>query len=137
MRVRIAILALVVLLSGACVSPRKTVFIDQAAHTGPPVIRAIYAEGNRLRVSLKQTGLPAWVAAVKAQVIEGDVYLYTINISSVVHTIEFAVDLSGPEFPRDWRNRLYWIEEESITSPINPTVEHVREIRRSRIILNE
>lgn len=121
----------------ACFSPSKIVVSDQAAHAGPPTIRKMRADGELLRISIAQDSAPAWVGGVRAQVIDGDVYLSTIHISSVVHATEFSVDLSGPKFPRDWRKRLYWIEGESIDSPFNPFIEHKREIRRSRIVLRE
>jgi hypothetical protein len=137
MALRICLVALSALLVSGCVSPRKFVFVDQAARASPPTIREIRADGDMLRVTLVQDSAPAWVAAIKAEVISGDVYLSTLRISSVVHATEFAVDLSGRKFPRDWRDRLYWIEGDSITSPINPFIEHVREIRRRKIVLKE
>jgi len=75
------------------------------------------------------------MAGVNAHVIQGDVYLSAVCISSVIHATEFTVDLSGSELPRDWKQRLYWIQGDSISSPINPMIEHVREIERSKIVL--
>jgi hypothetical protein len=137
MKLRFLLVALSAFLLSGCMSPRKIVFHDQAPRAGPPTIRQVRAEGDMLRVTVVQDSAPAWVAAVNAQVIAGDVYLSTFHISSVVHATEFAVDMSGRKFPRDWRNRLYWIEGDSISSPINPFIEHVREIRRSKVSLQE
>jgi hypothetical protein len=137
MTLRTAIVALPALLLSGCLSPQKIVFVDQVAHAGPPTIREIRADGDKLRVTLTQDSAPAWVASVKARVIAGDVYLSTVHISSVVHATEFAVDMSGRKFPPDWRSRLYWIEGDSISSPVNPFIEHMRQIRRSKIILKD
>ena len=137
MKLRFFLFALYAMSLSACMSPRKIVFVDQALRAGPPTIRQIRADGDILRITLVQDSAPAWVAAVNAQVIGGDVYLSTFHISSVVHATEFAIDMSRREFPRDWRNRLYWIEGDSISSPINPFIEHVREIRRSKVSLKE
>jgi len=79
---------------------------------------------------------PVWLGDIKARVIGADVYLDPVMISSVVHRSEFTVDLGSPQFPKDWQQRLYWIEGESIPSPVNPFVkERVREIKRRKIEL--
>lgn len=135
MTFRIPIIALAALLLSGCPAPQKVVFIDQAAHTGRPTVREVRADGDTLQVALSQDRAPAWIASVHATVIEGDVYLSTLLISSVVHTTEFKIDMSKGNMPRDWRNRLYWIEGETITSPFNTSTERVREIRRSKIVL--
>lgn len=135
MLLRTAIIALAALLLSGCPAPQKIVFIDQAAHTGPPTVREVHADGDTLRVSLSQDLAPAWIASVHATVIEGDVYLSPLLISSVVHTTEFKIDMSKDNLPRDWRNRLFWIEGETISSPFNTSAERVREIRRSKIQL--
>lgn len=135
MTFRIPIIALAVLLLSGCPAPQKVVFIDQTAHTGRPTVREVRADGDTLQVALSQDRAPAWISSVHATVIEGDVYLSTLLISSVVHTTEFKIDMSKGNMPRDWRNRLYWIEGETITSPFNASTERVREIRRSKILL--
>ena len=67
--------------------------------------------------------------------IQGDVYLSAVCVASVVHATEFIVDLSGPDYPQDWKQRLDWIQGDSISSPLNPMLEHVREIERRKIVL--
>jgi hypothetical protein len=126
------LIAAVIMLAG-CVSPRKVTFVDEPQYSGPPMVTKVRSDGDVLHVTLKQDTAPAWVAGVKAEVIGGDVYLSTFHISSPVHATEFAVDLSSRRFPRDWRDRLYWIVGDSISSPINPFIEHSREIRRVKI----
>lgn len=132
-------LALAALVFCGCISPRNIVFIDEPppAARANPTISHIRAEGDILHVTLVQDTAPAWVAAIDARVIADDVYLSTIHISTPVHAAEFAVNLSDPKFPRDWRKRLYWIVEDSISSPINPLIEHKRWIRRSKISVAE
>lgn len=124
------------LASSGCFSPNNIVIVDQASRDDLPTIKSIKAAGDILRVSIVQDSAPAWVAGVKATVIRGDVYLDTIHISSPVSATEFEVDMSHSRFPRDWRNKLYWIESDSISSPINPFIEHRREIGRSKVALN-
>jgi hypothetical protein len=89
-------------------------------------VQNIQLEG-RLRTGGKRVPftLSASRGAVRWEFIE--------DISSPVHATEFAVDLSSRRFPRDWRDRLYWIVGDSISSPINPFIEHSREIRRVKI----
>ena len=137
MAIRTHFLALLAFALSGCVSPKKIVFVDQAAHAAPPTIKAIRAEGEMLRISIAQDSAPAWVSGVQATVIDGGVYLRTNHISSRVSTTEFVVDMSDSKFPRDWRSKLYWIESDSISSPINPFIEHRREIGRSKVALKE
>lgn len=128
------LIAAVITLAG-CVSPQKVRFFDEALYSGPPTITGVSADGDILRITLKQDSAPAWVAGVEAEVIKGDVYLSTVHISSPVHVQEFTVDLSSDSFPRDWKDRIYWITGDSISSPINPFIEHYREIRRVKVTL--
>ena len=73
-----------------------------------------------------------WLARILPRVIDGDVYLDRFNISSPVHQTEFTVDLSAPHFPRDWRQRLYWIEAYSVPGPL-VWWGRVREIERRKV----
>ena len=128
-------LAFVVLAFCGCIAPSKVRFVDVPNRASKPTVTSVKAIGDELHISVVQDGGVVFMAGTKAQVIQGDVYLSAICISSVVHATEFTVDLSGPKFPRDWKQRLYWIQGDSISSPINPMIEHVREIERSKIVL--
>jgi hypothetical protein len=75
-----------------------------------------------------------WLARIRPRVIDGGVYLDTLYISSPVHQAEFTVDLSASHFPHDWRQRLYWIESESVSSPL-VWWKRVREIERRKVQL--
>lgn len=131
---RLLLFALVSLPLVSCVVPRKLTVVD-APYPERPTIRSVRAEGDTLRVTVKQDTPGAWIAGVKAETIQGDVYLHTVHISSAVHATEFPVDLSGKKFPDDWRKRLYWMVGDSIGSPVNPFIVPSREIRRSKIEL--
>jgi hypothetical protein len=118
-----------------CLAPGDKRFVDHPRHEAYPTVKEITAEGDLLRISVVQDGSPVFVAGIEALLLEGDVYLRPVCISSVVHATEFAVDLSDKRFPRDWRSRLYWIEEDAISSPVNPFIHHYREIHRSKIVI--
>ena len=137
MKIRPFVMMLAACTLGSCFSPSRIIISEKAAYSGPPTIKRIRADGDTLRIALEQDSAPAWVSSIQAQVIEGDVYLRTSHISSPVHATDFSVDLSGPKFPSDWRNRLYWIQSDSISSPINPFINHRREIVRSKITLEK
>jgi len=135
MMARVLLLAFVVLAFSGCLAPSKVRFVDVPARARKPTVTAVKAMGDELHITVGQDGGVVFIAGFKAQVIQGDVYLSAVSISSVVHATEFIVDLSGPKFPRDWRQRIYWIQGDSISSPINPMVEHFREVERSKIVL--
>jgi len=118
-----------------CFTPADRRFVDLPHHEGIPTVREITAEGDMLRVRVAQDGNVVFVAGIEPLLIEGDVYLRPVCISSVVHATEFSVDLSDKRFPRDWRSRLYWIEGDAISSPVNPFIHHYREIQRSKIVV--
>ena len=124
-----------VLCLAGCFAPGTTRFVDLSGHEGNPTVKEIAADGDLLRISVIQDGKVIFVAGIEPIVIEGDVYLRTRYISSTVQATEFVVDLSDRRFPRDWRNRLYWIEGDAISSPIHPSIEHYREIHRSKIAI--
>lgn len=132
---RFLICTLASFLSASCVAPRKVIFVDEPS-PARPTIRSVRAEGDKLHVTVKQDTPGIWIAGVKAQTIQGDVYLRTVSISSVVHATDFSVDMSGKKIPGDWRDRLYWVAGESISSPVNPFVTPYKEIRRSKIELS-
>jgi hypothetical protein len=88
-----------------------------------------------LRISIIQDDSVIFIFGIEPLVLDGNVYLSPLAISGVVHSNEFVVDLSGKQFPRDWKERLYWIEYDAISSPINPFIEHYREIHRYKIVL--
>jgi hypothetical protein len=67
-----------------------------------------HAKGDTLSITpLEQHGV--WLAGVEVHVLKGDVYLFPINISSPA-TRTITLDFSSPKFPRDWKARLYWIQ---------------------------
>jgi hypothetical protein len=119
---------------GGCVAPRDKRFVDRPRHESSPTVKAISVEGDVLRISVVQDR-NVFVAGIEPLLIEGDVYLRPVCISSVVHATEFEVNLAHQRFPRDWKSRLYWIEEDAISSPVNPFIHHYREIHRSKIVL--
>src|SRR5437762_13885056 len=99
-----------------------------------PAVEAIKAHGDILHIFVNQGGREVPVAQIEPQVIEGNVYLFTHHISSVVHQTEFILDLSGSQFPRDWKKRLYWIAGESIRSPLYPFAKNrFHELDRRKI----
>src|SRR6266436_1319770 len=102
-----------------CFTPADRRFLDLPRHEGIPTVREITAEGDLLRIHVVQDGKVVFVAGIEPLLIGGDVYLRPLCISSVVGATEFSVDLSDKRFPRDWRSRLYWIEGDAISSPVN------------------
>jgi hypothetical protein len=118
-----------------CFSPNTKRIIDVPAHLAFPTVRSIKADGDILRISIVQDGKVVFISGIEPVLIDGDIYLSTIAISSVVRATEFSIDMSDLRYPKDWRNRLYWIEQDSISSPINPFIAHYREIKRSKITL--
>ena len=129
---KLSALGLASLLLASCVTPRKATFVEAAR---PPAIREVRAAGDTLHVMVTQDTPGVWIAGVEAESIQGDVYLRTTKISSVVHATEFQVDMSGKDIPGDWKKRLYWVVGESVSSPVNPFATPSREIRRSKIEL--
>ena len=123
---------LIASVAASCVIPATKKFVDVPARQTSQRFSAIRADGDVLLVSVVPT--PPWfVQELRAYVIEGDVYLDAIHTSSWTGTTQFSVDLSGPEYPRDWRERLYWIETEFIPSPVNPFAEQVHELQRRKL----
>ncbi len=135
MIIRYILLIFWALVLAGCFAPAETRFVDRPNHSGSPTVKSIKVEGDLLRISVVQDEDVFPLAGIEAVLIEGDVYLSARYISSEVRATEFLVDMSDKRFPRDWRNRLYWIEEDTISSPINPFIEHYREITRSKILL--
>ena len=118
-----------------CFTPADRRFVDLPRHESIPTVREITATGDMLCISVVQDGSVVFVAGIEPILIEGDVYLRPVCVSSVVHATEFSVDLSDKRFPQDWRSRLYWIEGDAISSPDNPFIHHYREIQRSKIVI--
>src|SRR4051812_22871837 len=90
-----------------CTTPKVTRFDELPPGAGidrSPREARYVARGDHLVVSpLNQNGV--WLAAVEVQLLDGDVYLYPVNISSpAARTI--TLDFSDPKFPRDWKARL-------------------------------
>jgi hypothetical protein len=135
MTTRFAVGVLCVLGIAGCIAPEKLRFVDVPHQGSVPAVQHVRAQGDILTISVVQNGGVVFVSSVEPQVIKGDVYLRLRCISSVVQATEFSVDLSGIQFPRDWRQRLYWVEQDAISSPINPFIEPFREIHRSKILV--
>jgi len=135
MTARYALILCCLLSLVGCFAPGDKRFLDLPRHEGKPTVKEITGEGDLLRISIVQDGNVVFIAGIEPLLIEGDVYLRPVCISSVVHATEFEVDLSDKRFPRDWRSRLYWIEEDAISSPVNPFIHHHREIHRSKIVI--
>ena len=76
-----------------------------------------------------------WIAEIRPRVIEGDIYLSCLKISSPVHRTDFVLDFGSAQYPSDWKRRLYWVEGESFTAPLDLFHEHVHEIQRRKIDL--
>src|SRR4051812_6032689 len=126
----LTIIFLLSLLTGCTTATRFT----EAVKPGrSPRVAATQATHTTVTFRIVQDA-GVWLAGITPRVIDGDVYLDTLYISSPVHQTEFTVDLSGPQFPRDWRQRLYWIEGDSVPGPL-VWWGRVREIERRRVQL--
>jgi hypothetical protein len=118
-----------------CFTPTDRRVVDLPHHEGIPIVKEIRAEGDILHIRIVQDRNDVCVAGIEPRLLDGDIYLIPLCISSVVHATEFSVDFSDKHFPRDWKSRLYWIEGDSISSPVNPFIHHYREIQRSKIVI--
>lgn len=111
MRAFVSIATLALVLCG-CTTSKITRFDElppgSAIDRSPRSARYV-AKGDRLSISpLDQNGV--WLAGVEVQLLEGDVYLNPVNISSPATPPTITLDFSEPKFPRDWKARLYWIQ---------------------------
>jgi hypothetical protein len=121
---------------GGCV-PKAKRFVDTLTRGNSPAVKEIRVEGDVLHIIVDQGARELPVARIEPEVIEGNVYLFTRHISSVVHQTEFLVDLSHRRLPRDWKNRLYWVERESIPSPFHPFAkDRFHDLQRRKITVN-
>ena len=117
--------------------PMKKQFVDVSTrdqYSHSPIVEKMEADGDVLRISVVQKGVG--LATIEPRIMDGDVYLDAHYISSVVRKTQFSVNLSDKRVPKDWKNRLYWIENESFSSPLYPFArDRVHEVKRRKIII--
>jgi hypothetical protein len=71
---------------------------------------------------------PWRLKSINPEIIAGDVYLhaYYDYAHRWAGVTNMTVDFSASRFPSDWKQRLYWIEQESFTSPLRCFEKHFR-----------
>ena len=83
---------------------------------------------------LRETSI--WqLATVSPEVIQGDVYLNAVYDYHAAGLTNVTLEFGNARYPSDWRKRLYWVEQDSFTSPLNPFQKHFRHIGRRKIEL--
>jgi hypothetical protein len=125
----LAIIFLLSLLTGCTTATRFTEAVEPGRS---PRVVATETTETTVTFHIVQEGIG--LSSVTPRVINGDVYLDTLYLSVPLPQTEFTVDLSGPQFPRDWRQRLYWIESISWPGPL-VWWGRVREITRRKVPL--
>ncbi|MEY2483868.1 MAG: hypothetical protein QOK24_2396 [Verrucomicrobiota bacterium] len=120
-----------------CFVPKQKRFVDVSARDFSPEAK-VTAEGNILRIFVPEDLKELAVAEIRPEVIEGNIYLFTLYVSHARRDAEFVFDMSEKRFPRDWKNRLYWIEYNSIPSPFHPFASNrVNELHRRKVAVEE
>lgn len=116
--------------------PMRYQFVDVSMrdeYSRSPIVNKIEADGNVLRISVNQQRKGLGLTDIKPRLIDGDVYLDPRYISSVVRQTEFSIDLSDGRFPKNWKEKLYWVEGESWTPLYLSSRNRVHEIKRRKI----
>jgi len=119
-----------------CRTPERLEFIDDTEPPDLPTIHSVRSDGNRLYISVVQ-GEPQdqWISNLNAEVLSGDVYLFAVPSKVPVQTTEFSLDFSARRFPRDWKNRLYWITSYRAVTNMSTGVGHVTAVYRSKLTI--
>ncbi len=113
---------------------KKTEDANESLSDRVPQVTETRVSGKTVTFRIVQKGRGVWLANIGTRVIGGDVYLDPLYISSPVHETVFKVDLSGPEIPADWQERLYWIEKELLPPPLT-SGNRARTIERRKVEL--
>ena len=103
----LAVVAVAPIWLSACVNRTPSIEEVPIKFDRSPVYAKYLREGDVLVIKPeKQRGW--WLAGADVEVIDGDIYLTPINISSPgPRTLE--IDLSGSEVPDTWEGRLFWV----------------------------
>lgn len=134
MKTLILLMLLALPLTG-CTTAKRFVDVDATARSQE--VRIVKVEGRNLHLHVAQNLAPAYLADVKARVMENRVYLYPIRISSVVHQTEFDVSLAGLDLPSEWRERIYWVDGETYSNPLNPFTERFHQIEQRHLMVEK
>lgn len=123
------------LLLVGCVSSLRPEFIDVASPLHSAQITVIAADEEIVRLRISGPNEPVFLAIVEPEVIADGLYLFPQYISKPTVSEHVDIPVVELDLPAKWRDRIYWVEGESVPRWYQVFKPRVQTIERRRLEL--
>ena len=121
-----------VLLMGCIHSPRAE-FVDVASPLHSAQIAVVAADEETVRLRISEPNEQVFLAMVEPQVIGDGLYLFPHYISKPTVSEHVDVPVVELDLPAKWRDRIYWVEGETVPPWYKVLTPRVQTIERRRL----
>lgn len=123
------------LLGGGCASPRRTQFLDVPTPIPGAEVALIAANEETVKLRIAGPGEPVFLAMVEPRVIDDALYLFPSYINQPTRSERLEVPVVELDLPAEWRDRIYWVEDEHVPRWYQVFTDRVRTIQRRHLEL--
>ncbi|WED63038.1 hypothetical protein PXH66_11905 [Synoicihabitans lomoniglobus] len=118
-----------------CTTPKRTRFVDVQSTVYGTKIAVIDADEAVVRLRVSGPNEPVFLAMVEPRVIADGLYLFPSYINKPVVSERLEVPVVELDLPAEWRDRIFWVEGESVPRWFQVFRERVRTIERRHLEL--
>ena len=137
LRLRLVGCALALLAGTGCMTPRATRFVDVPTPLHSAKIAVIAADEEVVRLRISGPNEPVFLAMVEPQVIDNGLYLFPSYITKPTVSEQLEVPVVELELPAQWRDRIFWVEDDYTPRWFQVFHHRVRTIARRHLELPE
>ncbi len=135
MRILFCFGVLTSLLLVGCMRSLRPEFVDVASPLHSAQISVIAADEEIVRLRISGPNEPVFLAIVEPEIIANGLYLFPQYISKPTVSEHVDIPVVELDLPAKWRDRIYWVEGESIPRWYQVFKRRVQTIERRRLEL--
>lgn len=136
LRIRVMLgLLLGCLVITGCMSPRQMEFVDVPTPIHSAKVAVISADTEVVRLRISGPNEPVFLAMVEPKVMEDGLYLFPSYISKPTVSERLEVPVVELDLPIEWRDRIFWVEQDWEPRWYQVFTRRVRTIQRRQLEL--
>jgi hypothetical protein len=118
-----------------CMGPPRMQFVDVPTPLHSAKVAVISANTQVVRLRVSGPNEPVFLALVEPRVIGDGLYLFPSYISKPTVSERLEVPVVELDLPAEWRDRIYWVEEDWAPRWYQVFANRVRTIERRQLEL--
>ena len=118
-----------------CMTPSRTEFVDVPTPLHSAKIAVISADAEVVRLRVSGPNEPVFLAMIEPRVIGDALYLFPSYISKPMVSEQLDVPVVELDLPVEWRDRIFWVEQDWAPRWYQVFAKRVRTIQRRQLEL--